>query len=256
MSKETFIVTGAGGVIGAQVATRLADRDVHLILTDVSGASLETLRDSLAKLSLDDPMTIAFEVGDLNDVGFAEQLVGVASRDGGILGGCINIAGIDRPVSRVSALSLDEMRMTFEVNVFALMQLSQLVIRQLLNQSHGGRIVNMASGAGLSGAPFMTAYNSSKHAVLGITRCLAKELARDGIAVNAVCPGYVRSRMVSNILDDIEELSGEQFDPIPTIPAGRMAEPDEIANVVEYLALDSPIYLTGTALLVDGGLYA
>ena len=102
----------------------------------------------------------------------------------------------------------------------------------------------------------MMAYNSSKHAVLGITRCLAKEYARSGISVNAVCPGYVSSRMVDDILDRIDSATGSTFDPIPTIPAGRMAFPDEIGNVMEYLTFDAPDYLTGTALLVDGGLYA
>lgn len=252
----TMIVTGATGAIGACVAERLAARGTRLILTDISENLLSDLESVIGSSSNTGNAELIFAAGDLVDPGFAEHLLELACDRHADLLGCVNVAGIERPVVRATELSVDDLRSTFEVNVFALTRMCQLVIRELLAAGVGGRIVNLASGAALSGAPFMTAYNSSKHAVLGVTRCLAKEYAADGIAVNAVCPGYVRSRMVADILARMEVVGGRPFDPIPTIPAGRMADPDEVANVVEYLALDAPVYLTGTALPVDGGLYA
>jgi NAD(P)-dependent dehydrogenase (short-subunit alcohol dehydrogenase family) len=193
--------------------------------------------------------------GDLRDEAFAEDVIS-AARAIGRLRATVNIAGIHGPVGASPDILLDDFRQTLEINVFALTKLCQLTIAEFVATDTHGRIVNIASGAAISGASLMMSYNSSKHAVLGVTRCLAKEFARQGIAVNAVCPGYVASEMVNQILQKIDDTFGVPFDPIPTIPAGRMAMPDEIANVIEYLTFDAPDYLTGTALLVDGGLYA
>lgn len=247
----SIIVTGACGVIGEAFISRAATRGRHLVLTDIHMKSLISLQH---KLGLPD-QGVTLLAGDLREDCFAVSLVEVA-RNAGPLLATVNIAGIEGPVSPSTQVSLDDFRLTLDINVLALAHLCQLSIAEFLKDDSRGRIVNMASGAALSGASMMMAYNSSKHAVLGITRCLAKEYARSGISVNAVCPGYVSSRMVDDILDRIDSATGSTFDPIPTIPAGRMAFPDEIGNVMEYLTFDAPDYLTGTALLVDGGLYA
>jgi NAD(P)-dependent dehydrogenase (short-subunit alcohol dehydrogenase family) len=252
----TIIVTGAAGVIGASVAKRLAARGTRLILTDVGEQSLLDLAALIRATPETTDAELALVTGDLVDPTFAQHLVDLASAGGEELLGCVNAAGVENPVVRATELAIDDMRSSFEVNVFALTRMCQAVIRDLVARQASGRIVNLASGAALSGASFMTAYNSSKHAVLGVTRCLAKEFAASRIAVNAVCPGYVESRMVGGILSRLEDIAGRPFDAIATIPAGRMADPDEVGNVVEYLMLDAPVYLTGTALLVDGGLYA
>lgn len=252
----TIIVTGASGVIGASVAQRLAARGRRLILTDVGEQSLLDLAALIRATPKTADAELALVTGDLVDPAFAQHLVDLAREGGDELLGCVNAAGVEHPVVRATDLAIDDMRSSFEVNVFALTRMCQVVIRDLVVHQASGRIVNLASGAALSGASFMTAYNSSKHAVLGVTRCLAKEFAASRIAINAVCPGYVESRMVGGILSRLEDITGRPFDPIATIPAGRMADPDEVGNVVEYLMLDAPVYLTGTALLVDGGLYA
>lgn len=252
----TAIVTGSGGVIGASVACRLAIRDVSLVLTDASEAGLTGLRQRLSEAGLESASRQCFVAGDLTAPAFPSELVRSAVERFGQIDVCINGAGTEQPVARVTELSIDAMRSCFEVNVFALTRLSAAVITEFLREGRGGRIVNLASGAALHGAAFMSAYNASKHAVMGITRCLAREYATEGIAVNAVCPGYVESRMVTEILSRVAAITASDINVPTLIPAGRMAFPDEISNVVEYLALDAPVYLTGSAIDVDGGLYA
>jgi meso-butanediol dehydrogenase/(S,S)-butanediol dehydrogenase/diacetyl reductase len=248
---DSIIVTGACGVIGEAFVRRARVRGSHLVLTDINFDALERLKDSCR---LTDNATTLL-AGDLSDEALAESLVEVACAKGR-LAATVNIAGIHGPVATSTEVPLDDFRRTLEINVLALTKLCQLSISEFVSAETHGRIVNIASGAAVSGASLMMAYNSSKHAVLGVTRCLAKEFATRGIAVNAVCPGYVASQMVDHILDEINDAVGTPFDPIPTIPAGRMATPDEVANVMEYLTFDAPDYLTGTAMLVDGGLYA
>ena len=114
----------------------------------------------------------------------------------------------------------------------------------------------MASGAGLAGTPYMTPYNSSKHAVLGITKCLALELGPSGILVNAVCPGCVESEMMSRIEEEFARIEGESVSWEGGVPLNRYAKPEEVADLVGYLANDAPEYINGQALVIDGGMRA
>ena len=102
----------------------------------------------------------------------------------------------------------------------------------------------------------MAAYSSSKHALVGLTRSLAREVARYGISANAVCPGCIESPMMERIEDDLAAITGVSASFADAIPAGRYATPQEVAGLVTYLALDAPPYLTGAALVIDGGLRA
>jgi NAD(P)-dependent dehydrogenase (short-subunit alcohol dehydrogenase family) len=119
-----------------------------------------------------------------------------------------------------------------------------------------GRIINIASGAGLAGSEFMAAYSSSKHALIGLTRSAARELAPYGVPVNAVCPGVIESPMMDRIERSLEGLTGRVSSFESAVPMGRYAQPAEVANLVTYLAIDAPLYLTGAALVIDGALRA
>ena len=142
----------------------------------------------------------------------------------------------------------------FDVNVFGTFRVTKEVIRHFKEQGGGGRIVNIASGAGLAGNPYMAPYSASKHAVVGFTRSIAGEVAKDGISVNAVCPGCVESPMINRITDNLSVCTGLPVSFVEDIPLGRYARPDEIGNVVAYLVVDAPLYLTGTTIVIDGGL--
>jgi NAD(P)-dependent dehydrogenase (short-subunit alcohol dehydrogenase family) len=124
-------------------------------------------------------------------------------------------------------------------------------IAQMLTQG-GGTIVNTASAAGLGGLPYSSAYVASKHGVVGLTKTAALEYARQGIRVNCVCPGYIRTPMTAQAMSDPERL--EQI--IASEPIGRVGEPEEIAEAVVWLCSDTASFVTGHTMTVDGGFVA
>ena len=122
-----------------------------------------------------------------------------------------------------------------------------------------GRIINMASIAGKSGAPLTSAYNASKHAVIGLTRCLAMEFAEHGITANAICPGLVNTELFDGLLRKVGAERGYS-DPealrktmLKSVPLGRMIEPAEIANLAVFLASSDADGMTGQAITISGG---
>jgi NAD(P)-dependent dehydrogenase (short-subunit alcohol dehydrogenase family) len=146
-------------------------------------------------------------------------------------------------------------RRVFDINVFALLAFSGVAMRHF-RSVRAGRIVNLASGAGLAGTGMMAAYAASKHAVVGLTRSMAQEAGPAGIAVNAVCPGCVDSPMMERIEERLGELEGKAVSFRSSIPMARYCDPAEVAETVAWLALEAPAYITGTAMVIDGGLRA
>lgn len=191
---------------------------------------------------------------DVTDEAAAAALVAEAHERLGGLDVLVNAHGIEGPTAPVEALDPADVRRTFDVNVMSLFWLCGAAA-EILETAGGGRIVNMASGAGLAGGAFTGVYHASKHAVVGLTRSLARELAPAGILVNAVCPGFVESPMVDRIVSSLGDL-GLPTDYRSAVPLGRYADPDEVAEAVRYLAIEAPEYMTGACLVLDGGLRA
>jgi NAD(P)-dependent dehydrogenase (short-subunit alcohol dehydrogenase family) len=245
------IVTGAGGRLGSAIATALAGRGARLLLVDLAEPALDALAGSLA--DRDRMATLAL---DVTAAGSAETAVEQAIDRFGRLDALVNNAGVEGPVDRAEDVSLDDVRRVFEVNVLATLAFSAAAMRRFRAQG-SGRIVNMASGAGLAGTGMMAPYSASKHAVVGLTRSMAQEAAPAGISINAVCPGCVDSPMMSRIEARLGELAGTgPVSYVGSIPMGRYCDPAEVAQTVAWLALDAPAYVTGTAMVIDGGLRA
>lgn len=142
----------------------------------------------------------------------------------------------------------DELETMFRINVFATIELSQLVAR-LMARSGGGSIVNIASVTGVLGSPGQTAYSATKGAVIAFTKSAAKELAPQGIRVNAVAPGIVKTERFEELYAD----SGDKIDTrIGRIALGRLGDPEDVANAVAFLASDQSSYISGQILGVDG----
>ena len=267
------LLTGAAGHLGLHIARRLASGVAGLALSDLDG---DRLTDAAGWITGHDagPARPAGQCGtpsradeapsgaapvitiaaDVTDEAAARRAVAEASERLGGLDVLVNAHGIEGPTAPVETLDPTDVRRTFEVNVMSLFWLCGAAA-EILKATGGGRIVNMASGAGLAGGAFTGVYHASKHAVVGLTRSLALELGPAGIVVNAVCPGFVTSPMVDRIVSGLGDLD------LPTdyarmVPLGRYADPDEVAETVRYLATEAPEYMTGTCLVLDGGLRA
>lgn len=229
------------------MARRLGERSCSLALNDVDEPSVRELAAAV---------TGAVALGaDVSDPAAASRLVEAVIDRFGAIDVLINAAGIEGPLAEVENLDPAEVRRVFDVNVMSMFWLCRAVVPAMKRQGRG-RIVNLASGAGLAGGALASPYHASKHAVVGLTRSLARELGPHRIAVNAVCPGYVDSPMGERILDATERVTGRRPEVIDQVPMGRLADPDEVAETVAFLALDAPEYLTGASLVLDGALRA
>ena len=158
-----------------------------------------------------------------------------------------NVAGIAADSTSFHMTGMDKMKKVFEVNFFALTLLTQYISRLMLRQQSGS-IVNVASIAGIDGDPAQYEYAASKAAVIGGTKKLAREFAPNGIRVNAVAPGMTETSMGAQIEDDLKQ------EILSKIMMKRMGRPEEIANVIAFLASDCASYMTGQVIRVDGGM--
>ena len=248
------LLTGAAGHLGRRIAIQLASAGAGLAICDVDDVGLARLAAEIAGRDAPGDTTVVTVAADVTDEAAARAAVRTAAERLGGLSVLVNAAGTEGPTAAVEDLAPSDVRRTFEVNVFSMFWLCGAAAG-IFKDAGGGRIVNLASGAGLAGGAFTGVYHASKHAVVGLTRSLARELGPAGVAVNAVCPGFVESPMVDRIVSALGDLD------LPTsyehmVPVGRYADPDEVAETVRYLACEAPEYLTGACLVLDGGFRA
>ncbi len=229
------LVTGGGSGIGAAVARRLAADGFEVVVSD---ASLEAAAAVASELGAH---VLELDVRD-------EQQVAPAMADVDVL---INVAGIGS-TTNAPETPLDVWENVFAVNARGTFLCCKHAIPGMIARG-GGSIVNVASVAALVGLRNRAAYSASKGAVVSLTRALAIDHVGDGIRVNAVCPGTVDSPWVRRLVEE----SGESIDALrQRQPMGRLGTPDEIAESVAYLASDRAAFVTGSVLVIDGGLTA
>lgn len=236
MNGKRVIVTGGASGIGLASAEVLLERGAAVAIWDVAPDTLE----------------VAGRIGAHGQVvdvtGDLEAPVAEAVEALGGLTGLVHAAGRVDPTP-IGALTADAWDLVVDVNLRAHALLTQAALPHL-DRSAGPSIVGISSIEGIAANPWIPSYCASKAGLLGLTRSMAAQLGPEGIRVNAVCPGFVVTPMIQPALD-IPEVKAE-FE--QSTPLGRMAQPREVGTVVAFLLSDDASFVTGTELVVDGGL--
>jgi len=246
------LVTGAGRGIGAAVARSLADEGAAVALCARSTAQLEAVAAEIVSRG-GKALALACDVTDPNSIAAAAEAVRTQLGPVDIL---VNNAGIahSAPLGRTT---LADWNRVFAVNVTGTFLCTQTFLPDMTAR-RWGRVINIASTAARMGAKYISAYAASKHAVLGLTRSVAAEVATLGVTVNAVCPGYVDTELTRATIDRIVEKTGrtprealEQV--LATSPQGRLLSVDEVAFAVLALCDHGARGINGQAIVIDGG---
>lgn len=238
LEKKVVLITGAGAGIGQAVAKLFAKEGAVVYALDIKGLNW------ISEEGFDTNQIIPIEL-DICDFAAVKEVVMTAKKTYGHIDVLANIAGLIS-YEMMPMIDYEKFRKMLDVNVVALIHLMSLVSRIMTRQQNGS-IINMASMVGVKGAKGQLSYSATKGAVIAATKSAAKELAEHHIRVNAIAPGMVGSERFKAVLE-------EKFaQKINDIPFGRLAEPEEIANLCLFLASDQSAYMTGQILGVDGG---
>lgn len=238
LEKKIAIVTGAGAGIGQSTARMFANEGATVYALDIKGFEW------VSSEPVNNGKIIPLQI-DICDFSAVKNAVMSIKKDNGRIDVLANIAGLIS-YEMMPMINYDFFRKMIEVNVVALINLMSLVSRIMQRQGEGS-IINMASMVGQKGAKGQLSYSATKGAVIAATKSAAKELAEYHIRVNAIAPGMVGSERFKAVLE--EKFSQK----INDIPFGRLATPEEIANLCLFLASDASSYMTGQIIGVDGG---
>ncbi|KAA1050869.1 (S)-acetoin forming diacetyl reductase [Pseudocitrobacter sp. 73] len=260
LEKKVAVVTGAGQGIGRAVALRLAKDGFSIGSLDFNGeAAKETVK--LIEEAGGEALAVVVDVADREQMFTAVDQVAAKF---GRIDVMVNNAGLG-PATPIEDITPEIYHKVFDVNVGGVYWGIQAAIKHFKKRTPAkagdvvGKIINASSQAGQVGNPDLAVYGATKFAVRGITQTAAKDLAKYGITVNAYCPGIVRTPMMEGIAQKVADENGQSLEWglqqwAKSVTLGRISEPEDVAACVSYLAGTDSDYMTGQALIIDGGM--
>jgi NAD(P)-dependent dehydrogenase (short-subunit alcohol dehydrogenase family) len=245
-SGKVALVTGGGSGIGRAAARLFAQRGARVVVADVDApAAADAVRDIVAAGGTAEPCTV-----DVSDDDAVAAMVALTLDRFDRLDCAFNNAGISAGFSAFHDVEPAEFARVLAVNLTGVFLCMRHELRVMAEQGTGGAIVNTSSGAGVVASPGQPHYTASKHGVLGLTKVAAAEYAGRGIRVNAVLPGTTDTPMLRRYL---EQNPGVERLILRSMPAGRLARADEVAEAAVWLCSDAASFVSGESMLVDGG---
>ncbi|WAJ28098.1 SDR family oxidoreductase [Antarcticirhabdus aurantiaca] len=251
---KTVVITGGSRGIGAAIAKRFAREGASVMVSanEDAGATVEAIRSAGGRAE-------SF-TADVTDKDQVVALYDAAERAFGGVDISVQNAGVIT-IAKVEELTIEEWRKVLDVNTTGVFLCCQEAIARMRRQGRGGRLVNTASGQARQGFIYTPHYAASKFGVVGITQSLAKEVAKEGITVNAFCPGIIETDMWAYNDEAWGKLLGNyapgelMAEWVRGIPAGRAGKGEDVAGLVAFLASEDASYITGQTINVDGGLF-
>lgn len=245
--KHAFVTGGSRG-IGRAIAARLAASGVLVTVVGRNGAALQEVVAA--------GEAHAASVADVEDAAALARAMAEAAARGGPIDILVANAGM-APAAPFLKTSMDTFRQTFAVNLFGVVEAARAVLGGMIERK-SGRIIAIASTAGLKGYPYVSPYCASKHAVIGFVRALALETATTGVTINAVCPGFTETDIVLESIERIVSKTGRTREAalaelVKHNPQKRLIQPQEVADTVLWLCSDGARSVTGQAISVSGG---
>lgn len=252
LENKVAIITGGAGGIGKESAKRFLEEGAKVVLVDLFQDSLDQTKAELDKLG--EVITIQADVSQEEDV---KNYVDKTVEKFGKIDVFFNNAGIEGKVAPITDQKVEDLDKVLAVNVRGVFLGLKHVLAVMKEQGYGS-VINTSSVAGLSGSPNVTPYIASKHAVVGLTKATAVEVAPYKIRVNSIHPSPVNTRMMRSLEEGFAPGQAEaaKADMEKSIPLGRYGESEDISNLVLFLASDESSFITGVQYRVDGGMGA
>jgi len=252
LAGRTALITGASRGIGRAIALRYAEEGADLFLAATNRATL----DETQKLAAARGANAFVHVADVSERSAVAAMVDEAVSALGHIDVLVNNAGVYK-AARLVDYSPEDFDRIMKVNLYGAFHVMQLVLRHMQSRK-SGKVVNLASTAGKWMSMNQSAYNASKHALVGLTRCAGLEMGPYGINVNAICPGFVETDMLQEFRAHAEILGTTwekvQEAGLARVPLRRFLKPEEIAHLAVYLGSSESDGMTGQSILLDGGM--
>lgn len=254
MSNKVAVVTGSGQGIGRAIALRLAKDGFNVALVDIKSDKITAVAKEIAAIGRQ-ATTITADISQCDEVYAA---IDKAEKDLGGFDVMVNNAGIAQ-VNALADVTQEEVEKIFKINVQGALWGIQAAAKKFIARGQKGKIISASSIAGHEGYAMLGIYSATKFAVRALTQAAAKEYASKGITVNAYCPGVVGTDMWVEIDKRFSETTGAQLGEtykkfVGGIALGRAETPEDVANLVSFLSSPDSDYITGQAILTDGGM--